>query len=142
MASSILEAWAIVGDFNSYTSDSEDEKSGGAEVNHRTMNRFRDVIQGCGFIDLGFLGPPFTWEWNGVKERLDRGLYNVEWSIRFLEVVVHHLPSFSSDHKPRLLTTQRSTVPSYSKTFKFMDSWLEDPSFKDLVVEAWSNGHS
>ncbi|KAJ1394588.1 Endonuclease/exonuclease/phosphatase superfamily [Sesbania bispinosa] len=40
--SSILEPWAIVGDFNSYAS--EEEKSGGAGVNYRTMNRFRDVI--------------------------------------------------------------------------------------------------
>ncbi|KAJ1415789.1 Endonuclease/exonuclease/phosphatase superfamily [Sesbania bispinosa] len=66
------EGQLAIEDFNSHLS--VDEKSGGAPPIARSMNRFREVLQYCGLIDLGYVGPPFTWEWRGVKERLDRGI--------------------------------------------------------------------
>ncbi|KAJ1382022.1 Endonuclease/exonuclease/phosphatase superfamily [Sesbania bispinosa] len=69
LANMILEAWVVVGDFNSYLYP--EEKHGGALPNERLMSRFRSTLLQCGLFDLGFVGPPFTWEWSGVKERLD-----------------------------------------------------------------------
>ena len=43
------------GDFNEITK--QDETFGGALRNHNQMQSFKDVINECGFIDLGFVGP-------------------------------------------------------------------------------------
>ena len=47
------------------------------------MQLFRDVIDECGFLDLGYVGDQFTWKRHFVDahslwERLDRGLANHE----------------------------------------------------------------
>ena len=53
---------------------------GGAIRAHSQMQAFRDVLDTCGFMDLGFTGLEFTWP--GVQhgqviwERLDRGVAN------------------------------------------------------------------
>ena len=36
-------------------------KLGGAIKPHNQMQLFRDVIDECRFMDLGFVGPKFTW---------------------------------------------------------------------------------
>ncbi|KAJ1384393.1 Endonuclease/exonuclease/phosphatase superfamily [Sesbania bispinosa] len=72
ISSEFNEELAIIGDFNSYAS--LDEKSGGAGVNLRNMHRFLDFLQSGGFMDLGYMGPPFIWEWHGVRECLDMGI--------------------------------------------------------------------
>ena len=51
--------WLCVGDFNEITR--LDEKVGGAIRTHNQMQLFRDVIDECRFMDLGFVGPKFTW---------------------------------------------------------------------------------
>ncbi|KAJ1400029.1 Endonuclease/exonuclease/phosphatase superfamily [Sesbania bispinosa] len=72
IANLTLEAWVVIGDFNYYLHP--EEKHGGALPNERLMSRFRSILLQCGLFDLGFVGPPFTWEWSGIKERLDRGV--------------------------------------------------------------------
>lgn len=47
--------WLCVGDFNELTS--RDEKLGGLVRREGQMQLFRDVLDECGFIDLGFVGP-------------------------------------------------------------------------------------
>ena len=47
------------GDFNEIIR--QGEKLGGAIRNRRQMQLFRDVLDECGFLDLGFLGSRFTW---------------------------------------------------------------------------------
>lgn len=71
--------WLCAGDFNELTR--QDEKVGGAIRNHRQMQSFRNMLGECGFIDLGFVGPRFTWskhflDGHSIWERLDRGLVN------------------------------------------------------------------
>jgi hypothetical protein len=46
--------WCCVGDYNELTSI--DEKVGGVIRSERQMQDFRDAIDSCGFIDLGFVG--------------------------------------------------------------------------------------
>ena len=50
--------WLCARDFNGISK--QDEKFGGALRSHTQMQQFRDVIDECGFIDLGFEGPKFT----------------------------------------------------------------------------------
>ena len=51
--------WLCAGDFNELTRG--DEKLGGNRSSHNQMQLFRDAIDKCGFIDLGYLGSKFTW---------------------------------------------------------------------------------
>ena len=69
------------------------------------MQLFRDAIDECGFMDLGFMGSQFTWkkhfnDGHSVWERLDRGLATREWMLKFVGTIVHYLPSFTSYHCP------------------------------------------
>ena len=51
--------WLCVGDFNEIIR--QDEKVGGGIRPHNQMQLFREVIDECGFMDLGYVGPTFTW---------------------------------------------------------------------------------
>ena len=59
LALNIALPWVLMGDFNDMTSD--DEKLGGLPVNRSRIAAFRNCIDICGLIDLGFHGPRFTW---------------------------------------------------------------------------------
>ena len=51
--------WLCAGDFNELVR--QDETLGGAIQSNNQMQLFRDVLDECGFMDLGFVGPKFTW---------------------------------------------------------------------------------
>lgn len=67
--------WLCAGYFNEITR--QREKLGGALQSHNQMQSFRDIIDDSGFMDLGFIGPKFTWckkfdNGHSIWERLDR----------------------------------------------------------------------
>ena len=69
------------------------------------MQQFRDCLDFCGLKDLGFLGLPYTWSnrcFDGqmIWVRLDRAVASADWMLKFPSVRVHHVPGYSSDHKP------------------------------------------
>ena len=85
--------WLCCGGFNKITR--QDEKVGGAIRSHNQMQQFRDVIDECGFMDLGFVGLKYTWSrhfenGNSIWERLDRCLVTDSWFKKFLGSKVHH----------------------------------------------------
>lgn len=46
------------------------------------MKGFRDIMEKCRFIDLGYFGNKYTWfttRCGGIKVRLDRALGFQEW---------------------------------------------------------------
>ena len=51
--------WLCAGDFNEIVKQSK--KSGGRLRPHNQMQQFREFLNECGFMDLGFKGFPFTW---------------------------------------------------------------------------------
>ena len=65
--------WCCFGDFNELLEVKE--KSSGAQRSHNFMQSFRDILDECGFVDLGYSEPEFTWhghrrgKW--IWERLD-----------------------------------------------------------------------
>ena len=131
--------WVLLGDFNDMISD--EEKLGGLPVNRTRMSAFRNCMDNCGLIDLGFHGPRYTWTnkslcWHTtIREWLDRGLGNAEWATLFPTAEIHHLPKVKSDHCPILLSTDpRERKPP--KPFRFEQMWLTDPTFPALVDES------
>ena len=92
-------------------------------------------------MDLGFHSPRFTWTnrspvWQStIKERLDRGLGNADWTLLFPATKVHHLSRVKSDHCPILLNTD-PLEQKPPKPFRFEQMWLTDPTFPSLVEDS------
>ncbi|XP_057432586.1 uncharacterized protein LOC130725366 [Lotus japonicus] len=137
IAASIFEPWAVVGDFNSYLHASD--KVGGGPPNLLSMNKFRDCIVDCSLSDIGFKGPPFTWEGRGVKERIDWALGNDRWVTSFPTSSVLHLPNLKSDHKPLLIRFREDPSDVSQRPFRFLASWLTHAGFPKLVEDASSD---
>ena len=135
LAVNISLPWLLLGDFNDMIS--EEEKLGGLPVNRTRMMAFRNCLDKCGLIDLGFHWPRFTWTnkstvWQTtIKERLDRGLANTKWALLCPSAKIHHLPRVKSDHCPILLTTEPQG-PRPAKPFRFEQMWLTNPTFPPL----------
>ena len=132
--------WLCAGDFNELTCMSE--KMGGSYRSQAQMQLFRDVIDECGFIDLGFVGSQFTWrkhfvDGHSIWERLDRGLANHEWFLKFSGTKIHHLHSNSSDHSPLWITPEGLELPSFAKPFRFEEMWLSVRGCSDIVEAVW-----
>ncbi|XP_057418459.1 uncharacterized protein LOC130712657 [Lotus japonicus] len=128
--------WIVIGDFNAYQEASD--KFGGAGLNLHSMQRFNSCLLSCGLSDMGFKGPPFTWEGRGVKERIDRGVCNPQWVHTFPESVVLHLPQLKSDHKPLLLAVSGIVEHrAFSRPFRFQAGWLTHDDFPRLMNTSW-----
>lgn len=69
--------WCVVGDFNSVLHPHE--KEGGGNFNTRAGQWFAQCIFYCNLLDLGYMGPSFTWRSGNLRERLDRALCNSQW---------------------------------------------------------------
>uniref|UniRef100_A0A2N9HKV4 CCHC-type domain-containing protein n=1 Tax=Fagus sylvatica TaxID=28930 RepID=A0A2N9HKV4_FAGSY len=136
--------WCCAGDFNELVSG--EEKKGGRPRPDAQMQAFRSVLDDCGFQDLGFNGPEFTWCNNRqygatIWARLDRFVVNTEWLLRFQDSRVHHIPGSLSDHMPLWLSP---TVVGHSprrQVFRFESMWLTDEGCQRTVEDAWRNNH-
>ena len=97
--------WLCIGDFNEILFT--DEKRVGKVRPHNQMQAFRDTLDVCGFIDLGYIGSKFTWYGNRhghiIWERLDRGVVTHDWLEKYLAASIWHLHCVELDHRPILL---------------------------------------
>ena len=134
--------WICGGDFNEIVR--QEEKWGGAPRDHNQMQLFRDVIDECQFMDLGFVGPKFTWakhyvDGHSIRVRLDRCMATNSWFQKFPGSRVHHLSCMSSDHSPLLINL--SGVPDLrrKKCFRFEEMWLSDPTCGEMIEDVWGS---
>ena len=133
--------WCCMGDFNEILQS--EEKRGGRIRPHVLMQAFRDVLDVCGFADLGFTGPEFTWHSRRhghlIWERLDRGVANYDWLAKFPVAQVHHLHCFFSDHRPIKLVLDPNSESQrwFRRPFRFEEMWLADRGCSDTVLRAW-----
>ncbi|XP_023893265.1 uncharacterized protein LOC112005249 [Quercus suber] len=138
-------AWIIAGDFNEPLV--EDDKFGGRTVSMNRSLQFKDCLDKCNMVDLGFSGPRFTWS-NGrelsalIQERIDRFFVNTAWYSNFPEAKVTHLTRCHSDHCPVLLETTKHYQLQLPRPFRFQSCWLSDPSFPVVVSSAWNSVNS
>jgi hypothetical protein len=143
----MLEGWMIAGDFNDIAT--QDEKKGGAPVSLRKCNNFLDNINECKLIDLGAIGPKFTWRGaivNGherIFERLDRAMSNDEWRLIFPEAIVKVLPRIDfSDHHPIIIMLQGTQGMIQRSKFRFEKAWMYHNTYNDFVKQKWSKEES
>ena len=93
------------------------------------MQGFRDVLDECGFMDLGFVGPMFTWhkhfENYTVWERLDRVVATNDRFSMFPNTKVYHLDAITSDHKALLIRLEGMEC-NQQKPFRFEQMWMAE----------------
>ena len=127
--------WLMLGDFNEVLCD--DDKFGGNHVNLNRALEFKDYLDECNMVDLGFAGPKFTWTncrpiSSLILERIDRCFANLVWRILYPEALVTHLPRTISDHCPVLIEMCRVRVNQQNKPFRFQTMWLFHQDFREL----------
>ena len=132
--------WLCAGDFNELIRG--DEKLGGNRRGHVHMQLFRDAVDACGFMGLGYSGTKFTWSKhfsNGqsVWERLDRAFCTNEWLQRFADTKVIHLSCTTSDHIPVWIVPSGIAPPPLSRPFWFEEVWLTDEGCGRIIESAW-----
>ena len=107
------------------------------------MQEFRDMIDDCGFRDLGFIGNKFTWHKNVmwgdiVWEWLDRAVANGYWEALFPASKVSHLECGCFDHEP--IVVHPLGIPiRHNKPWRFEQVWLQDEGYHVTVEGVWSS---
>ena len=109
------------------------------------MEKFRKVVNFCGFKDLGYVGPDFTW--CNMKEgddrmylRLGRAFATSEWIDKFGEAKVHHIVDSTSDHCALFLSDPKVPKLSRSHRFHFESLWTKREECKEVIKTAWCSG--
>ncbi|XP_060202918.1 uncharacterized protein LOC132631354 [Lycium barbarum] len=155
MSSHITIPWLVGGDFNVITDDIE--KFGGLPVQFAETKDFRQCIDICQLMDLGFTGSMFTW-WNGRSDEVGRALS--KWSrdtygdifkqIATLEEVVQvHEQEFEQNptglNRERLQRVQADLIRFYAIEEKFWRQkagmlWFQDGDRNTKFFHAHVNG--
>ena len=134
-------SWVLAGDFNEPLI--EEDKFGGKGVNVNRSLAFKDCLDRCNMVDMGFSGPRFTWTNkrdlnNLILERIDRFFMNPSWCVLYLDAKVTHLPRCHSDHYPVLMEALLARSVKLNRPFRFQEFWLSDISFPSIVSKAWN----
>jgi hypothetical protein len=142
IARNMKDAWLLAGDFNDIAS--VEEKKGGAIPSMRRCSKFRERINACKLLDLGAMGPKYTWRgplYHGgqrIYERLDRALCNEEWRLKFSDGYVKVLNRVDfSDHHPLIITPKDAPYIKAPRQFRFESAWLLDNTYNDMLNESW-----
>ena len=85
-----------------------DEHQGVGQCSNAQIQAFRDAVDVCMLLDLGYKGNFWTFEkkvsgGSYTKCRLDRALVNAVWMAVYPLASVQHLTGATCDHSPLLL---------------------------------------
>ncbi|XP_030924616.1 uncharacterized protein LOC115951580 [Quercus lobata] len=132
--------WLMLGDFNELLS-CQDKLGGNPLIPSRVLS-FKECLDSCGMVDIGFHGPRFTWvnkreAGHYIQERLNRGFANIDWREIYPEAAVHHLACIHSDHCPVLLSLDNSPTSKFHRPFCFQSVWMSHPLFPKVVDDSW-----
>ena len=114
--------WFIAGDFNEPLSN--EDKFRGRVVNSSRSLEFKECLDYCNMIDLGFSGPRFTWTNKRevgalIQERIDKFFVNPSWCTTYPDAKIFHLTRCHSDHCPVLLESKPINQRHLPRPFKF-----------------------
>ncbi|KAM0853650.1 hypothetical protein ACQ4PT_050943 [Festuca glaucescens] len=136
--------WICCGDFNEVLY--QDEHYGSRDRSDAQMELFRDCLDACNLVDLGFSGPKFTWSNRqdaqcNVRVRLDRAVPNDSFSSIFEGCNVENIITTSSDHYA-LLISLTAVSPHFERTpvkqgFRYEAMWKRAEDYASVVEAAW-----
>lgn len=134
--------WLVIGDFNEALWDFEHLSA--SPRPEQQMIAFRDALEVCGLVDLGFSGIPFTYDnlrsgAANVKVRLDRATATNDWRNLFPFYTVKHVVSPCSDHVALVLQGAPDTGQQGPKARRYEVFWERDMSLPDVIKEAWDS---
>lgn len=123
------DPWVVLGDFNAILAKHE-RRGGSSNFSVRGMNGFREMVQSCNLLDVGFQGNLF--------QRLDRVFCNLAWRLKFPSAAIIHLPFFKSDHRVVIVRMKKKFAPNRKRRpFRFLASWLHHEDFPHFMSCAW-----
>ena len=107
------------------------------------MEGFCNAINSCGFKDLGYSGPDYTWcnmkEGDGrVYLRLDRALATCDWIEKFSEIKVHHLVNSTLDHCALFISNPQVIKRPRSRRFHFEALWTKREDCR-VIDSVWGS---
>jgi hypothetical protein len=112
------------------------------------MNQFKECLDDCGLVDLGYTGPMFTWSNRQqgdalVRVRLDRAVENGDFTTVFDDCVVENIITTTSDHFAVLVRLQKFGVApeirAVQSGFKFEADWLRAPDYREFLERTWAD---
>ncbi|XP_021768184.1 uncharacterized protein LOC110732536 [Chenopodium quinoa] len=128
--------WLLAGDFNDTRFPSERNKS--CHETNRRSSMFNNWIEEMDLLKVEFAGAAHTWARGRTPEtrksaRLDRGLCNDEWAMRFKKASMKHLPAIQSDHCPIFISLNGfSPLQAIHRPFRFQATWMTHEKLKSL----------
>ena len=135
--------WICAGNFNEVAKQAK--KLGGRTRPHWQMQAFRDIIDECGFMDLGFVGSKFTWHKHfdnyTVWERLDRAMATNDWFSKFPNTKIYHLDMTTSDHKP-LWIVPKGMECKQKWPFRFEQMWISESGCGETIEAVWQGSYA
>jgi hypothetical protein len=139
LANALDYPWLCLGDFNETLYGSEHFSV--SERSEPHMRAFRECIDDCSLVDLGWNGVPYTWDNRqdgdaNVKSRIDRGLGNQKLYDEFAVPRVQHINMVESDHCALLIRMQRKDQISIKKNnhcFRYENVWQTRSEYDQQV---------
>ncbi|KAL8141585.1 hypothetical protein V2J09_014617 [Rumex salicifolius] len=110
---------------------------------HPDSRLFQQLLDQNGLVDLHFTGAPFTRSRGSgvdfyVAKRLDRAIATMNACLNWPDLIVKHLPTFSSDHTPFLICLKNPTHSNRRRRpFQFEAAWLSHPNFHNFLHSVW-----
>lgn len=106
------------------------------------MQLFTNMIDECGFMDLGYMSTNFTWskhfeDGHSIWKRLDKALATSNWLLGFLGTRVTHLLCHTLDHTPFLINLFGLEIPPRKRIFRFEEMWLSDSLYGETIKTSW-----
>ncbi|XP_021726222.1 uncharacterized protein LOC110693409 [Chenopodium quinoa] len=133
--------WMLAGDFND-TRFRWERSASCAETTRRSA-RFNEWLEDIRLLEIEFSGASHTWSrGNSVttwqSARLYRALCNGDWSLRFPNASVKHLPAIQSDHCPiRIAPNGFAPISEVNRPFRFQAAWMSHEKFRDFIETKW-----
>ena len=132
--------WLCLGDFNEVLRP--DEHEGAANRSNAQIQGFRDAVDVCMLMDLGYHGRFWTFEkkvtgGSYTRVRLDRAMATADWAALFPMAKVTNLTSASSDHGP-ILVQFEEVLPRPKPSFRYEVMWESHESWRDTISSGWS----
>ena len=103
-----------------------------------SIREFLDWNHDLYLIDIPLYGLKYAWSMNESHSRLDRGLCNNDWLIKFLDLRLEGLKKCFSDHNP-LVLLMKKTLNWGPKPFRCFDAWFLNSDFKRFVCKEWKD---